>query len=166
MDPQIALATGAKFIVNRLYQDGQGHTASLHSAMFLDPAEGIYHNPMNCYRSSGWSKIKEDREEVKVAEDLSITVCLATWQKDNEKVIVAYWYQLGQHVLYERFDLGKIRWSMRGNATWPVLFKIMVQVPLTDADGSRASAIEFCQKIADWMNQPEHRKYLDRWGGV
>jgi EpsI family protein len=166
MDPKIAVATGAAVIVNRLYRDEMGRVVSLHSAMFEDPAEGIYHSPLNCYRSSGWKKLSETREDVKVAEDLAIPVSVTTWEKDNEKIVVAYWFQLGQHVLYDRFDLGKVRWGMKGQETWPVLFKVMVQIPLTDLEDSKTIGLDFSQKLAEWLNQPEHRKYLDRWGGI
>ena len=43
---------------------------------------------------------------MEVAEDLTIAVSLTTWEKEEEKILVVYWYQLGQHVLYGRFDLG------------------------------------------------------------
>ena len=106
MDPNIAVATGADVIVNRIYRDEAGHAISLHTATFLDPAEGVYHSPLNCYRGNGWEKISESRENVKAADDLSITVSLVKWKKEEERILVVYWYQLGQHVLYDRFDLG------------------------------------------------------------
>ena len=126
MDPKIAAATGAKVITNRLYRNEAGHMVSLHSAMFEDPAEGTYHSPLNCYRSSGWKKLTETKEDVKIADDLTITVCMTSWEKEGEKVIVVYWYQLGEHLLYGRWDLGTVRWSMRGMEKWPILVKAMV----------------------------------------
>ena len=165
MDPKIAVATGAAVIVNRLYRDDMGRVVSLHSAMFEDPAEGVYHSPLNCYRTSGWKKLGETLADVKVAEDITIPVCVTTWEKEGEKIIVAYWFQLGQHVLYDRYDLGKVRWGMKGQATWPALIKVMIQIPLTDLEDSKAIGLDFAQKLGEWLNRPEHRKYLDRWGG-
>jgi EpsI family protein len=165
LDPSIAAATGADVIVNRLYQDDANHTATLHFARFPDPAEGVYHNPLNCYRSSGWEKLGESMEDVKLAGNVTVSVCVTKWRKENETVIVAYWFQLGRHMLYERFDLGKVRWAMGGNDKWPVLFKVMTQFSVTGSDDTQKLALDFSQKIAEWLNQPEHRKYLDRWGG-
>jgi EpsI family protein len=166
MDPKLAVATGAKTIVNRMYRDGSGRAVSLHTAMFLNPAEGIYHNPLNCYAANGWQKIGEKLEDVQVSEDLTIPVRLTTWEKENEKILVVYWFQLGRHVLYERFDLGTIRWSMRGKETWPVLLKAMVQINTADGADTKAAILGFARQYAEWLNRPEHRKYLDRWGGV
>jgi len=166
LDPKLVVATGADVIVNRVYRDEAGHGVSMHTATFLDPAEGIYHNPLNCYFASGWRKIDSARENVKVAEDLSIPVSLTTWEKEGEKILVMYWFQLGQHVLYERFDLGKIRWGMRGRPTWPVLVKVMAQISMADAEETKTAGLGFVRQFAEWLNQPEHRKYLDQWGGA
>jgi EpsI family protein len=166
MDPKIAIATGAYFIVNRIYRDESTHIVSLHTAMFEDPAEGVYHSPLNCYLASGWKKLDEKREDVKVAEDLSIAVSLTTWEKEGEKILVVYWFQLGQHVLYGRLDLGGVRWEMRGQPTWPVLLKTMVQITMTEPEETKTAALGFVRQFAEWLNRPAHRKYLDRWRGV
>ena len=46
MDPKIAVATGAKLdtIVDRIYRDDAGHVINMHTAMFDDPAGGVYHS--------------------------------------------------------------------------------------------------------------------------
>ena len=78
MDPKIAVATGAArgTIVNRLYQDGAGHSISMHTAMFADPRGGVYHTPINCYRASGWQTTSETREDLEVSDELTIPVSL------------------------------------------------------------------------------------------
>jgi EpsI family protein len=167
MDPLIATATGANVIVNRIYRDESGNAVSMHTATFLDPAGGVFHSPLNCYLASGWKKTDETREPVKVADDLSIVVSVTTWEKSDERIMVVYWYQLGQHLLYQRFDLGtSIRWAMRGRPTWPVLIKVMLQVTMINPQDAKTVALGFARQYAEWLNQPEHRKYLDRWGGI
>jgi EpsI family protein len=164
MDPQVAVATGADVVVNRIYRDDLGHMVSIHTAMFNDAATGVYHRPVNCYRGAGWKEINEVRENVEVTDDLTIAVSLTTWERENEKILVAYWYQLGKHLLYSRLDLGALRFTaMAGQPTWPVLIKVMVQAPLNDPDDSKTVALAFTQQLAKWLNQPEHLKYLDRW---
>ena len=166
MDPTIAMATGAFAIANRIYRDGTGRAVSLHSAMFENPAEGVYHSPLNCYRANGWVKISETQEDMKITEDLTFPISLTLWKKENQKIIVAYWYQLGQYVLFDRLDLGGIRWNLRGQPKWPVLIKVMLQAPMSSADDSKETLLDFGQKLSKWFNTPEHRQYLDRWGGI
>jgi EpsI family protein len=167
IDPEIAMATGAYAITNRIYSDDKGHSVSLHTAMFADPAEGVYHSPLNCYRASGWTQKSDKQEDIKVSEDLTIPIKLVTWEKEHNKILVAYWYQLGEQVLYSRLDLGgSIRWKMRGQEKWPVLVKVMLQVPVNDPEETQAVILSFGKQFSQWLNSPEHRQYLNRWGGV
>jgi EpsI family protein len=167
LDPKVFAATNADVVVNRKYQDGGGHEVSLHTAMFQDHNAGVYHSPLNCYRSAGWKLVSETSETVEVAEDLTIKVNMASWEREQDKVLVVYWYELGGHVLYSRRDLGILRLTaMRGQPKWPVLFKMMVQGPVTDLETSKTLVLDFVSQLAKWMHQPAHRKYLDQWRGV
>jgi EpsI family protein len=164
MDSIIAEATGAEVIVNRAYRDESGHLISLHTAMFKNPSTGVYHSPLNCYVANGWRKLTENSMEVKVTDDWMIDVSVVTWEKGDEKVMVAYWYQLGRHILYSRFDLGsRVRWEMRGQKQWPVLFKVMLQTPLTRPSDATAAIQSFSEQIGKWLNCPEHQTYLSQW---
>ncbi|MCE5269334.1 MAG: EpsI family protein [Planctomycetaceae bacterium] len=159
LDPLIATATGADRIVDRQYRDDAGHVIAMHTAMFKRPEVGVYHSPLNCYRSQGWQKIKESRPKLSLPNGLEIPVCLTTWQHDNERVMVVYWYQLGEHVLFGRLDLGlKVRWSLRGKPKWPALLKVMLQVPAPDVEDARTTILGFAERVAAWENLPEHRK--------
>jgi EpsI family protein len=166
MDPKIAVATGAEVIVNRAYRSDSGQTVFLHAAMLKDPV-GVYHCPTNCYPSSGWHKVDDYYQNVRVSEELAVAAKVTTWGKGQEYHLVAYWYQLGNHVLYNRFDLGgKIRWEMRGQPKWPVLLKVMTWIPLTGREGERTNHFKFTEEIAKWLNQPEHQQYLARWDNL
>jgi EpsI family protein len=166
LDEKIAAATGAVEIENRRYHNELGHVLSLHTAMFTDPAVGVYHSPLNCYPANGWKKLSETSANVPVPNAATIAVRVVSFEKDGEKYLVAYWYQLGNRVLYEREDLGKIRWEMRGQSKWPVLLKVMVQTQVAEGQNSRASLRAFTKEIGAWLNQPEHRKYLARWSQI
>jgi EpsI family protein len=163
LDPEITRAVGAKVIVDHVYRGELGDQVAVHTAMFENPAEGVYHSPLNCYRSAGWTKLSETREDIPISDGQTIAVSLTTWEKEGEKILVVYWYQLGKHVLYGRFDLGAFRWAMRGAAKWPVLFKTMLQTSGFDSKNSKAAILDMAQQIGTWLNQPEHRRYLDRW---
>ncbi len=127
------MATGAEVIVNRIYRDSAGHAVVLHTAMFKNPATGIGHTPSVCYTASGWKLVNQSFENVQVSNDLAIAVKLTTWEREGETVLVACWYQLGGHVLYERFDMGRVRWALRGQPKWPVLTKVMLQISAAES---------------------------------
>ncbi len=161
LDPEIAVATGAELnrIVDREYRDDRGHAVSMHTAMFKDLAAGVYHAPFNCYRSKGWQKMKDTTANLVIDDGLTIPVSLTTWDKDGERALVVFWYQLGEHVLFERWDLGtKVRWAMRGQPKWPALIKVMLQIQVHEQEDAKAAILGFAEQVAKWENQPGHRK--------
>jgi EpsI family protein len=166
MDPTISMATGAQIIVDRMYQDVSSHNIKMHTAFFDDPSVGVYHNPMNCYRANGWKLKNESRERVQIAENKTLEVSFTTWELNNDRVYVVYWYQLGEYSLYGRGDLGfKIRWALRGQPVWPVLMKVMLQIPVpSETDESKEVVLDFAKQVAAWMNKQE--ELCEAKGGV
>lgn len=72
--------------------------------------------------------------------------------------MVVYWYQLGDHVLFDRWDLGmKIRWSLRGREKWPALIKVMLTIPAADPEAAKPVLLDFAKQLAAWENQPKHQ---------
>ncbi|MEN6405451.1 MAG: exosortase C-terminal domain/associated protein EpsI [Thermoguttaceae bacterium] len=163
LNPKIAAATGASDIEDRLFRDDAGNVISLHTAMFSDPTQGMRHLPVNCYRSSGWKLRGQSDEKIRVADDLTLVVRLMTWEKESDTVLIACWYQLGQRVLQTRVDLGEARWTMRGLPKWPVMFKTMAQIPVSNAEESKTTMLRFIEQFAGWFDQPSHQKYFDQW---
>jgi EpsI family protein len=158
LDPEIAKATGATVIVDRAYRDDLGHVVSLHTAMFDDPKGGVYHSPLNCYRSAGWTKLSETRSYLQVSDELSLPVSVSNWERENQKVWVVYWYQLGEHVLFGRFDLGvKVRWSLAGKPKWPALIKVMLTIPAIEGEKPQSTILALAEETAKWENKSEHR---------
>ncbi len=131
--------------------------------MFNDPRDGVYHNPPNCYVANGWKQVTDTTEKVPVADGMTVPVSLITWEKGDERVVVAYWYQLGDHILYDRFDLGNVRLKLRGQSAWPVLLKVMAQATLDNPEETQKALLAFAEEVAKWLNQPDHQKYLSRW---
>ena len=163
LDPEITKAVGAApgRIVERRYVDKLGHAVSMHTAMFSNPVEGVYHSPFNCYRSNGWELQSSSREELQLSDDLAIPVIVTQWKLDSKRAAVVYWYQLGEHVLFGRFDLGmKVRWALAGKPYWPALVKVMMHTDAADAEDAKAALLNFAEQVAKWENQPERRKEL------
>jgi EpsI family protein len=166
LDPEIAKATGATVIFDRAYRDDSGHVVSMHTAMFDDPADGVIHSPLTCYRAAGWKRLSEDRVNLQLsykdsADNVTLPVSISRWEREgDQQVLVVYWYQLGEHVLFGRLDLGlNVRWSLAGKPKWPALIKVMLSIPAAEGEKDAKSAIlGLAEKIATWENQPEHRK--------
>jgi EpsI family protein len=160
-DPKINVATEAKLdtIVNRTYRDNDGHTIEMHTAMFDNPKGGVYHSPLNCYRSQGWEKVSQETSDIQIDDELTLPVSVTRWKQKNEQRVVIYWYQLGEHVLFGRWDLGiKVRWSLAGKPAWPALIKVMMEIPVTSTtEEAEDLLLGFAERVAKWENQTGHR---------
>lgn len=159
LDERLFQATGATTIVERQYHNESGTMVSLHFAVFEKPTEGIWHNPMSCYDSAGWDPKEVDMVPISEKDPDSDKICLCTWDKSGTRVLVGYWYQLGEHRLYGRWDLGfSVRWQMRGRETWPALLKVLISTTAdTKAEKVKYELLDFGDQVHKWINQPQHQ---------
>jgi EpsI family protein len=165
LDPKIVQKTGAvpESIEDRAYHDDLGHTIMMHTAMFNNPTDAVYHIPTNCYRAAGWQQTGQYRETLQISEDLSIPVLVTTWEHENEHLLVVYWLQLGEYVLFDRSDLGwKVRRAFAGRPKWPAMLKVQLSLSANDLDEAKQVLVPFAEEIAKWENQPAHRTGLVR----
>jgi EpsI family protein len=147
---------GADVVIDRAYKNDAGRSISLHTAVFTDPDTGIYHSPINCYRSNGWQKLKDTRMELRVGEERPVEVSYTTWEKEGQRVLVVYWYKIGEHFLFDRFEMGGVRWKMRGQRTWPALVKVLMQTAATgDPQKDEAELRDFAEQVYRWVHEPD-----------
>jgi EpsI family protein len=155
MDPKIKeiLLRDADVIEDRHYADEKNNIVSLHMAVFTKLDDGIRHSPFNCYRGQGWREL--NRADVMLpVSDKSIRVSLTTWERDGQRVMVMYWYQFGEHILFDRLDLGKARLKMRGKKTWPAMVKVLLQTSASDQVLAKRRIEDIAGMAYEWLNQP------------
>ncbi|MGA2618512.1 MAG: exosortase C-terminal domain/associated protein EpsI [Thermoguttaceae bacterium] len=131
----------AQQAVARKYRDLMGRQISFLAALYANPAQGLYHSPTNCYRSNGWTRLSQQLVTFATKGRPEITASLSTWEKTGDRVLVLYWYELGDHILFERGDLFPVQLSMVGRKRWPPMYKVLLETP---ASGSaQAQLLEF-----------------------
>ncbi len=134
LDERIFRQIGADAVADRAYHDRAGNVVTAHTALFQDFDEGIgIHYPANCYRTAGWHRLDFEKRELKVPGAPPLPVEISTWEREGQRVKVLYWYSLGEHTIFGRWDLGQARLALRGRAVWPPMVKVMMQ---TAADRS------------------------------
>jgi EpsI family protein len=158
LDPNIFLATEAKIVVDRVYRNEDKQTVALHVALFADPDRGVFHSPINCYRSAGWEKLKETKLPIPTGADRNLEANLTSWEKDNGRhIFVAYWFELGEQVLYDRLDLPGVRFAMRGKQVWPAMIKVLMETPATDDQKQDEERLQqLGANVYAWIHQADH----------
>lgn len=158
LDPKLFRGSEAYETVSRIYRNStNGHTVKLFFALYTDPKAGVWHTPINCYRANGATLLRETQISLKVEgrSDLPpIEVSLSTWnnREQRDQVLVLYWYELGAHVLFDRWDLGKARWNLRGQETWPPMFKILLETSAAGGQASQADIVEVAGLLRAWLS--------------
>ena len=156
MEADTFVHVGADVVVSRAYHDDMEQEVRMHVAVFgSKPDDGVYHAPTNCYPSSGWTLIEHSRAPMQVPGHKEQMVDLTTWEKKGEMVHVVYWYRMGDYSLFERVDMGKVRWALRGQATWPPLIKVLLETSAADKYAARVRILEVAALVQTWLEKAE-----------
>lgn len=147
----------ADAVVNRAYVDDADHIVSVHVALFRDLDAGVLHSPINCYRGNGWREVSREQVKLRGPEESSIPVSLSTWEREGGRVLVMYWYQLDEHILFDRLGLGLARVEMRNKETWPALVKVLLQTSAADPEAARERIDAIARETHQWINQGDHQ---------
>lgn len=156
LDPRIAVQIGADTTVNRIYNQPDLAAMWVHVAVFSNPVTGISHTPLYCYQGAGWTKLSERRVTMDVGVNSQLSASFSTWTQEGKMIRVLYWFELGDHVLYNRYDLGVVRWAMRGRHRWPALIKVLIQThasPNENDDIARMQSL--VRPMTTWMEAAE-----------
>jgi EpsI family protein len=162
VDPEVRdkILLDADAVVDRAYRDNQNHVVSLHAALFSDLDTGVRHSPINCYRGNGWREVDRKNVDLVLPDQSSIPVCLTTWEREGQRVLVMYWYQLDEYILFGRWDLFWTRLAMQGKETWPAMVKVLLQTRADDKDEAERRIQTIAVDAYQWINQPGHRASL------
>ena len=174
IDPNLTQAEDVDETLDRLYRDGSG-VVSVHVAAFTQYQFGVQHNPMVCYDRSGWELreaseldlvVADNRPDIAGNKDESkdqtkvVRVKVAAWEhKVLGRAMIAYWYQLGDDLVFDRGSLGTARMKWLGRPFKPALMKVLMDTKYTtagDAEVARARLKAMSQHIYEWLNRSDH----------
>jgi hypothetical protein len=137
--------------VSRIYTK-EGRNLKFLLAEYREPSVGLYHNPMNCYTAQGFTQIGGvEWRPLNAANRPEMKVSVSTWYRKSEKVIVAYWYEVGDNTLYERQDLLSTDWKMFGKTKWPVMFKVLLEMPADQEEQAKTELMDVAQAVREWL---------------
>ena len=154
LDERTFARIGADVVVDRCYRK-RGEEILAHLAVFSDPLIGAYHSPVNCYRGAGWQRTDSRRVDLPVSPERTIPVSISTWQRENEQIMVLYWFQLDDYIIFGRGDMLGARWALRGREVWPPLIKVLMQTQAYDALAAERRLLDLAGQMHAWVNEGE-----------
>ncbi len=153
LDPKVFRATGARYTANRSYHDGTGGELALHLALYTQPGNGLDHQPPHCYLLNGWLQKEVVPMSLKDADGKRFDIWAGRWERDGKKILIAYWYQIDDRIIFNRLDMGLARFEMRNIEVWPPLIKVLLQIN-TESPAEDIEQLERVgQEIFDWTNR-------------
>jgi EpsI family protein len=159
LDPMIRATLGADVVLDRLYRHSEDQTAkvSAHLAAFSDWDRGIGHDPMVVYRSCGCKLIEQTYETLYIGSEKNIRANLSEWKQGRRSLVVLFWYQIGDHVLFKRSELDRLRSGLNAQQPRPLLIKIQLQTDLaggTNVEQGKATLKQLATAIRRWLDKP------------
>ena len=136
--------------ISRIYTNGAGRSMSLLLGVYNSPAIGLYHNPFNCYDTHGFTLKSQIRKPVQAANRPDTDISVTTWDKEGQRYVVAFWYEVGDYTMFERQDLWPTMWAMRGKSKWPVMFKVLIQAS-GPTDQATVDVLEMAKSVREWL---------------
>lgn len=144
--------------LSRSYVDSQGNKLSLYIG-FHDggPNSGPIHSPKQCLPGSGWNYLKNDVRQVNY-NGSEIPYVSAIYQKDTEKQLFLYWFQVRDQILTNEYalKLAMVKNSMLSNRRDSSFIRLSVMA----TDGVEEATVIGEQFIRDFY--PAIREALPR----
>ncbi|MDB4470841.1 EpsI family protein [Deltaproteobacteria bacterium] len=91
--------------LSRTYRSKNGGQVSLYIGYHDGgPQSGPIHSPRQCLPGSGWDRLKDEVREIEL-DDQKIPYVSATYQKETEKQMFLYWFQVRDEILTDEYML-------------------------------------------------------------
>jgi len=134
-----------------------GERVGLYVGYYATQTEGgQIHSPKLCLPSSGWQQVSEQRESMDVQGFGKINFVKAVYQKDGQREVFHYWYQMKNACIADEYQLRLYRFFNavrygRNDAAF-----IRFSAPVTVSDGQTSALLNDFQRSI----LPELRHYL------
>ncbi|MCX7424614.1 MAG: EpsI family protein [Planctomycetia bacterium] len=153
VDERLLRVISADEVVSRMYTNSVGKVLTMHVAVFGDYFRGVPHPPTVCYPSSGWIQTNEKEVILEAPGAPPAPTRVITYDQAGERVLVMFWFQLGDHVFTDDQGLNDARRVLRQNATWPAIVKVLLQTKITNPEQDEQRLKDFGARLYAWTSQ-------------
>lgn len=153
IDPRLSAAIRAHSVVDRIYQDDTKATLVIELAVFSGNEIELPHMPQSCYSNVGFTMKQQKDVQLKRSDGPPRQARILSFEQENQRIHVMYWYQLGEANLLDYNGLRRERSRLFGEKTWPPLVKVMIQSSLADPVQAEDQLVSFGESILSWTRR-------------
>jgi EpsI family protein len=154
MDSELYANTGADDAFRRRYHDTSGHVVSFFMAQYSEFQTGLYHNPFNCYRTSGFTNLSSSKVSISSSKRPAVDVSVSIWEQKGEKCMVMYWYEVADQMAFERLDRLTLQKAFWGKGKLPPMYKTLMQMSIpagSKPEDAQATMVYLAGKVRDFL---------------
>jgi hypothetical protein len=153
---ELRASTGADVFINRVYWNSNNKIIQIltHLTVFSDWEKGMSRHPIERYKADGWKLLSQNHDSISTSKDKNIQVCLSEWEKNYKTIVVVFWYQLGDRILFDRSDLEKVRAELGDQNPPSPLVKVQLEITRLRPKGDDEEVKQLAGKIAKWIEKP------------
>lgn len=156
VDSKLFAAVGSQAHLTRVYRGPAGQEITATIEVFADyvPSRGMdFHPPDVCYVAAGYRIVGEQDFELSSESGRKCTARILAMERERSRIFVLFWYQLGDRYFTEREVMRSMFWSMRGQDSWPVQVKVMMQTSAADFASARQAFREVASPMLTWFEE-------------
>lgn len=128
--------------LSRGYRNAAGDRVSLYIGYHDGgPDSGPIHSPKQCLPGSGWNRLRAESHQLTTASGETLSYVSAVYQKDVEKQMFLYWFQVRDEMLTNEYALkfSMLKNSVTSNRRDSAFIRI--SLPIIDGDEQDARQV-------------------------
>jgi len=153
LDERIFQQVGAAQTADRRYQDSvTGSAVLFHVALYDTYDKAAHHNPTMCFRANGFQERENDLLPLD-ANDPTALANRSVYEREGRQVVEVHWYQFGDYIVRNRWQMGKVRLKLMRGEAWPPVIKVLLQIDVKNLPQDTATIAEFAQLVYEAINR-------------
>ncbi len=153
----------ASDVSSRKFTDPSGQVAFVHMATWTDPdeiAETCPHHPGVCYAGNGWFSVETRAVQLEVPGVGFVPVEISVMQRDNQRIVIAFTYEMGQFRFSTDTDARLAQTQMWGQRQWPPVTKYLIQISAAEIEGAMPIVDELLSACIAWHNREDRTEKM------
>ncbi len=161
VDSRIFRNLGAAQTRDTLFYPSFGPPVVAHVAIFDQESSGLPHHPDLCYGGNGYRQVAERPIRIRTDSGREVPATLVTYERENDRLAVLFWYQYGDRILTESSQMAAARLAVGARRARPAMVKVMLQTPLDAPEQAEGRLRDLARLILAWMDNPTPAKAKD-----
>ncbi|HUT09881.1 MAG TPA: exosortase-associated EpsI family protein [Thermoguttaceae bacterium] len=144
---------GGMEAVNREYRHPATRSVvAFHAVLYELYDKAANHNPTMCYRAGGYRERESDLLPLS-ASDPTALANRSVYEREGRQVVEVHWYQFGDYIVRNRWQMGKVRLKLMGGEAWPPVIKVLLQIDVKNVEQDKATIAEFAEVVYEAVNR-------------